>query len=125
MEKNLKMYAVLRGNLWLNSNNRWDIQSCRKLFKSKTGVFRALNEADNVGVTPVDPFKVALSCPDTKIVSVFVKVTEIEVEYVPVKVKIKKFKCRVSREKWYPKGSQEGDMAVYDVDAMPGFRGYC
>jgi hypothetical protein len=122
MEHTFKKYAVRRGNEWINKRNTWDLERNRKLYDSKAGCIRALNTVDKIGVEPSDPFKVALTCPDTSIVAVFVRVTEIDTQQVPVKVKIKKFRPRHSRS-WG--NEKEGVMAAYDVDAMPGFGRYC
>jgi len=123
MEHTFKKYAVRRGNEWINKKNKWDLERNRKLYDTKMGCIRALNAVDKIGVDPSDPFQVALTCPDTSIVAVFVRVIEIDTQQVPVKVKIKKFK---RRSEWYS-GTKDADavMAAYDVDAMPGFSGYC
>lgn len=124
MEKNYKRYAIRRGDKWLDRRNNWDTESYRKLYNTKQGCIRALNEADKIGIKPSDPFQVALTCTDTYIVAVLVKVSEIDKEWVPVKVKMKKFR---HRSKWFRKQTPdaEGVMASYDVDAMPGFMGCC
>jgi hypothetical protein len=123
MEHTFKKYAVRRGNEWINKKNKWDLERNRKLYDSKMGCIRALNAVDKIGLEPSDSFKVALTCPDTSIVAVFVRVIEIDTQQVPVKVKIKKFR---HRHTWYQSSKPvEGVMAAYDVDAMPGFGGYC
>ena len=114
------LYGVRRGDAWLDKRYRWSYECYRHLWKSRTGVIRALNEADKIGIDPSDAFKVALQCPDTAIVAVRIRTEEVVVSEVPVRVKMKAFKFR---NDWYSRNRKKNvenpEMAVYYVDKMP------
>lgn len=117
------MYAIRRGDKWLDKRYQWGSKEYRRLWKSQTGVVRAINEADRVGLEPAEVFDLMVKSGNTFVVAVEVTYTDHEEQPVTLG-KVKPFKHRWDKtDNWWTKKKgvdADAKMASYSIEKMPG-----